>query len=161
VEVTEMRRTGLTHVALLAILAPILAGVLRAQEEPILDSYSLQVGSADAVGVTAHVVDDFFGHGDAHARLLFVGPKKFQDPTSTGTLSLRVWRKVPRDTISFALLADRVEVRGFDAEGELVESRELPGFVFGDSASGKWNRTLEAIPADVARIEVTIFGNYE
>lgn len=144
----------------LVTLAPGLASVLRAQQPPILESYSLQLGTTDAAGVTAHLVDDFFGHGSARARLLYVAPMTIDDPTATGTLALRVWRRVPRGQITFALLVDGVEVRGFSAGG-LVGIWYLPSFAFGDSASGNWNRTIDDVPANVLRIEVTFFGNYE
>lgn len=145
--------------AALWLLGP--APVQGQVQEPVLERYVLQVGSTESFGAEAVLFDRFFGHGTARSRHVFTGPPTLEDVDGTGRLVLRVWRIVDDDEITFALLVFRVEVRGFDAEGMLAYSRTLKGFTFGDSESGEWRRVLQDIPAEVIRLAVTYFGNYE
>lgn len=112
--------------------------------EPLLERHVLQVGDVKLYNRT-------FGGGTASLKIRL----------TTTQMTLAVWRKVPRDTIAFALLVDRVEIRGFAAEGRTVYRRDLPGFTFGDSASGNWTETLSDLPAGTASVSVAFFGNYE
>jgi hypothetical protein len=146
---------------------------VEAQEgwPPALEHYSLRVGADEARGVETLVFDRFFGHGSARASVNFRGPAALgQGDTSDdqGTLFLRVWRRVPPGIVTFALLVFRVEIRGYDAQDTLVYARDLahgdpdvPLFSFGDSASGHWSHGFRDLPATVARVDVTFFGNYE
>lgn len=132
--------------------------LLFAQEEPILETYSVAYGSGqleNSSGIWAALFDRLFGGGTAKADVLF----KSEDACSS--LLLRVWRIVRPDEITFALLVFGVEVRGRDAQGEVVYSRDLEGFTFGDSSSGHWSQTLRDLPATIQEIQITYFGNYE
>jgi hypothetical protein len=134
----------------------------NAQNEPsILENYTFGVGqNADGVGTALR--DKYFGGGDAHANLAFFDTTRRQNPEDqTGILILHVARRVPAGTISFALLCFGIEVRGFDTEGTEIYAKDLPGFTFGDSQSGRFTRALRQIPLRVARLEVTFLGNYE
>lgn len=134
---------------------------LFAQEpisEPLLEIYSISHGghsSATSAGLKATLADQFFANGTAQAKITF------RTEPNASCLFLRVWRKVAPDEIVFALLVDRVEVRGYDSTDTLVYSRDLGGFVFGDSQAGRWSRTLRDLPANVQRIQISYFGNYE
>jgi hypothetical protein len=126
---------------------------------PLLERYTLESLSLRR-GTVYELQDGSLGGGDAQARLHF---KREKD---AGTLRLRVWRRVPAGTTSFALLGERIEVRGYDFEGTTVFSRDFvgldrDGIHFGDSRSGTWQRTLRKVPAAVTRIEVAFLGNYE
>ena len=79
----------------------------------------------------------------------------------SGTLSLKVWRKVAKGEITFALLVFRIEIRGYDYTGTLIYSQDLDGFTFGDSKSGSWSEELKNLPVNIQQIKVTFFGNYE
>lgn len=133
-----------------------------AQDEPaVLESYTLGVGQ-NSDGVATALRDKYFGGGDANANLAYFDTTRRQDPSGeTGVLFLHVARRVPPGTISFALLCFGIEVRGFDEAGTAVYSKDLPGFTFGDSKSGRFTRVLRQIPLSVARLEVTFLGNYE
>jgi hypothetical protein len=144
-------------------LLPIVLGNLRAQEpgEPILERYVLGAGQ-NSDGVAAAVGDKFFGGGTARATITFFDTARRQNPDDkSGSLVLFVGRYVRPDEITFALLCSGVEVRGFDSEGTLVFSKDLPGFTFGDSQSGRYTRVVRSIPLSVATLNVTFRGNYE
>jgi hypothetical protein len=142
-------------------LTLILAVTATAQEQPVLERYTLGVGQ-NSDGVATALRDKHFGGGDARASLAYFDTTRRQDPTGkTGVLFLHVARFVPPGTIAFALLCFGIEVRGFDSADTLVYSQDLPGFTFGDSKSGRFSRVLREIPLSVARLEVTFFGNYE
>lgn len=138
------------------------AAAVHAQEAPaILENYTFGVGQ-NADGVGAALRDKYFGGGDAHASLAFFDTTRRQNPEDeTGVLLLHVARRVPQGTISFALLCFGIEVRGFDTQGTEIYSKNLAGFTFGDSQSGRFSQTLRRIPLGVARLEVTFLGNYE
>jgi hypothetical protein len=125
-------------------------------QESVLERYSLaHGGDAGASGLTAVLFDENLGNGTATAQIVF---------TSAGDgseLSLRVRRHVRRGEITFALLVFGVEIRAYDTEGVLVYSRDLDGFTFGDSSSGRWFRRLKDLPANVAALTITFVGNYE
>lgn len=141
------------------LVAALLAAIPAAAETPLLERYvldSLRAGRGPAYELT----DQSLGGGDAHSQL------RYRRGSGGGTLTLRVWRRVPRGNASFALLGERIEVRGYDFEGTVVYSRDFvglqqEGFLFGDSQSGDWRRTLRSIPASVRKLEVAFFGNYE
>lgn len=78
-----------------------------------------------------------------------------------GEIDIQVWRIVWPGTTVFALLVFRVEIRGVDAQGETVYSRDLDGFTFGDSSSGNWSTNLQDLPAGICRVTITFIGNYE
>lgn len=142
-------------------VAALTACAVAQDEQPILERYTFGVGQ-NADGVGSALRDKYFGGGDAHANLAFFDTTRRQDPNGeTGVLLLHVARRVPSGTISFALLCFGIEVRGFDDAGTVVYSKDLPGFTFGDSKSGRFTRVLRQIPLSVARLEVTFFGNYE
>jgi hypothetical protein len=151
-----------TFLRSVVILGLILTASANAQDErTILEHYTFGVGQ-NSDGVGSALRDKYFGGGDAHAALAFLDTTRRQDPTGeTGVLLLNVARFVPSGTISFALLCFGVEVRGFDSAGTLVYSKDLPGFTFGDSKSGRFTRVLRQIPLSVSELEVTFFGNYE
>ncbi len=76
-------------------------------------------------------------------------------------LFLRVVRDTTETEIVFALLVFRVEIRAHDGGGNLVYTRDLPGFTFRDSAPGRWHERLAGLPTDLSQIEITFYGNYE
>ena len=159
----ESRRLHLLSVLSMTIILTVLgSGAHDAHaQEPVLERYVFQVGSGDGAGTEATLHDRFFGHGTAQSRLVFTGPEALGDPEGTGSLLLRVWRRVEPGEITFALLVFRVEVRGFAADGTTVYRRNLRGFTFGDSASGQWRRLLDDLPPSLVRLAVTFIGNYE
>jgi hypothetical protein len=150
------------------ILSPLclLLGVLgnlfaQTPDEPILERYVLGAGQ-NSDGVAAAVADKFFGGGTARAAVTFFDTASRQNPDdNSGSLILFVARHVRPDEITFALLCSGVEVRGFDSEGTLVFSKDLLGFTFGDSQSGRYTKVLRPIPLSVAKLKVTFRGNYE
>ena len=130
-----------------------------AAQLPVLEKYTLET-LGERRGTLYELHDASLGGGDAQSRL------RLRRAGDTLTLSLRVWRVVPPGRISFALLGELVEVRGYSFEGSLVYSRDFAGLeeegvYFGDSRSGDWRRTLRDLPLTVKRLEVTYFGNYE
>jgi hypothetical protein len=130
-------------------------------EQTILESYTFGVGQ-NSDGIGSALRDKYFGGGSAHATLAFFDTTRRQNPEDeTGVLLLNVARRVPSGTITFALLCFGVEVRGFDSDGTLVYTKDLPGFAFGDSQSGRFTRALRQIPLSVSSLEVTFLGNYE
>lgn len=147
--------TGVLTLFLTAI-PPI--GAEEMPETPVLDLYI--VGQATEAwdqtrGFFAQIHDPNLGNGTARTTLqLRVG-------NTNAHLFLRVRRTVPPGQIVFALLVDRVEVRARNLLGEEIYARDLPGFVFGDSAGGRWSVTLRDLPANTAQVVVTFFGNYE
>lgn len=131
-------------------------------QEPVLENYSITHGGDPETtpsGVKATLFDKFFGGntggGAAKARVAF------NTKDNSSRLSLKVWRKVRSGEIAFALLVFRIEVRGYDTMDELVYSRDLDGFTFGDSRSGHWSQKLQDLPANIQQIRVTYIGNYE
>jgi hypothetical protein len=153
-----MKRITPLYIAFLLILAfACLKLPLFAQEpisETILENYSITVG-ATSWGARGVIFDKSFGGGTAKALIVFVANDNF------GRLFLRVWRKVRSGEITFALLVFRIEIRGYDALGNLIYVRDLNGFTFGDSSSGHWSQRLQDLPANIGRIRITFFGNYE
>lgn len=126
-------------------------------EEPVLESYTIGHGGnlgARPDGVAATLTDKFLGNGTAKARI------KLKAKEDSGTLSLRVSRSVGRGKITFALIVERIEVRGYDAAGALVYVRDLGGFVFGDSKSGKWEEKIEDLPLEAQQVRIIFIGNY-
>ena len=131
--------------------------ILSAQE-PILENYSIGYGSGEEAtnsGINVTLFDKFFGGGTAKAFL------EFTTKNNSGNLTLKVWRNVRKGEISFALLVFRIEVRGYDSQSEVVYSRDLDGFTFGDSKSGNWSKKLHNLPASIQQIKVSYVGNYE
>ena len=127
-------------------------------QETTLEEYSISHGGTSETntsGFSAKLLDRYFGNGTAKASVTF----KMSD--DSGTLSLRVWRKVAKGEITFALLVFRVEIRGYDYSDTLVYSRDFSGFTFGDSKSGNWSEDLKNLPVNIRQITVTFFGNYE
>jgi len=127
-------------------------------QETTLDEYSVSHGGtseANPSGFSAKLLDKYFGNGTAKASVTF----KMRD--DSGTLSLKVWRKVAKGEITFALLVFRVEIRGYDYSDTLVYSQDFGGFTFGDSKSGSWSEELKNLPVNIQQITVTFFGNYE
>jgi hypothetical protein len=149
----------LRSVVLLGLILPFTANAQ--DEQTILERYTFGVGQ-NSDGTASALRDKYFGGGDAHASLAYFDTTLRRNPDDdTGALVLNVARRVPAGTISFALLCFGVEVRGFDNAGTQVYSKDLPGFTFGDSQSGRFTRALRQIPLSVASLEVTFFGNYE
>ena len=143
--------------ALVVMSLGVVASPGLAQEaDSVLDSYTLAHGGhSGASGLTAVLFDEKLGNGTATAQITFA-------PDGDGSqLSLRVRRLVRRGEITFALLVFRVEIRAYDSGGELVYSRNLAGFTFGDSRPGRWVRRLKHLPADIAQLTITFIGNYE
>ncbi|MBM4065387.1 MAG: hypothetical protein FJ266_07060 [Planctomycetes bacterium] len=127
-------------------------------QEAALEEYSVSHGGTsetDLSGFSAKLSDKYFGNGTAKASVTF----KMRD--DSGTLSLKVWRKVAKGEITFALLVFRIEIRGYDYSDTLVYSQDLDGFTFGDSQSGNWSKHLKDLPVDIQQIKITFFGNYE
>jgi hypothetical protein len=122
--------------------------------ETVLERYSFRTGEFSD-RVTLDFVDKSLGNGTARTRI------KIKGTPDGGALNLHVTRRVEPGQIVFALLVFKVEVRGLDSSGAGIYAQDFPGFTFGDSASGDWQRSLDAIPATVARLSVTFFGNYE
>jgi len=133
--------------------APVLASVLEA--------YTIgQGGSAGFLdGFDSRLTDQGFGAiPGPYATKSIV---QFSTKSDRSNLSLQVYRTIPPGMIVFALIVASVEVRAFDSQGAPIYSRDLGGFVFGDGSSGNWSKSLSDLPANVALIKVTFFGNYE
>lgn len=137
-----------------------------AAQEPVLENYSIQLGTTTnpslSAGADVVLRDRFFGGGTARSRIRLV------EQSSSSTidnrpmlLTLDVNRTVRPGEIVFALLVFRVEIRGHGSDGSLVFTRDLPGFTFGDSASGEWYERIPDLPTRLVRLTVTFTGNYE
>ena len=156
-----MKLSLISRISVIAFALIASAMATLAQDEPILETYVLGAGQ-NSDGTAVLVSDKYFGNGTARARLSFFDTSSTFDPEgATGTLALSVYRYVRPGQITFALLCSGVQVRGYDPEGNLVYSRDLPAFTFGDSASGSYYRVLRRIPNRVADLQVTFLGNYE
>ena len=143
-----------------------LAGTLLATETTVLERYSFQLGTRSlpghSQGVELRVNDRFFGNGTARSRLALIEQSSSSNLTNRPMmLQLHVERDVRQDEVVFALLVFRVEIRGYDSQGALAYTKDLPGFTFGDSASGRWYERLAGLPTDLSQLVVTFFGNYE
>ncbi len=126
-------------------------------DSPILETYRLSHGGTlggSPSGIIATLNDQQFGNGTARAAI------QFGTRPNNAYLAMQVFRRVPTGHIVFALLVMRVEVRGFDNDGNLVYTRDMPGFIFGDSQSGVWTQQLRDLPATVYKIHITFVGNY-
>lgn len=137
-----------------------------AQNRPVVESYSFQLGTPSSntvsTGAELHFTDRFLGNGTAQSVIRLLE----QSSSSTLTerpllLMLDVKRTVKPGEIVFALLVSGVEIRGHDSSGAQIFSRDLPAFSFGDSASGKWHERVPNLPTNLARLTVTFYGNYE
>lgn len=129
---------------------------------PLLEKYTLGVGQ-NSDGVAAAEFDKFFGGGTARAVVTYFHRSTIQlNPVATnGVLVLHVSRFVRPGEIVFALLCTGIEVRGFDASGKEVYSKDLDGFTFGDSKGGRATRVLRDLPITISTLEVAFLGNYE
>jgi hypothetical protein len=131
-------------------------------QEPVLEAYTIGQGGSQSLsldGFDSRLSDQGFGSVTGlHATKSII---QFNTEVAHSNLSLQVYRVIPKGTIIFALIVTRVEVRAFNSQGEPIYSRDLGGFVFGDGASGNWSQSLFDLPANVAQIKVTFFGNYE
>lgn len=139
---------------------------LAAAEPQVLEGYNFHFGSGNdpgrSSGAELRFHDRFFGNGTARAQISLTE----QSSSSTFNnrpllLSLRVQRQVQPDEVVFALLIFKVEIRGFDSQGAIIFSRDLPGFNFGDSASGHWYERIPNLPTGLARLSISYYGNYE
>jgi len=140
-----------------AIAAMTISATVAQAQEAVLEHYVLASGGspvADNGGFSGFIEDQRFGNGTAQASVYL------DSVPGARLLHLRVWRHVPAGSIVFALLVFKVEVRGFDAQGAQVYSRDLADFSFGDSSPGNWARRLD-LPREATRIEVRYLGNYE
>ena len=75
-------------------------------------------------------------------------------------MTLNVKRTVEQGHISFALLVFEIEIRGYDAMGNRIVDKNVKPFSFGDSASGKWSKTVNDLPAGITLLEIRFYGNY-
>ncbi len=153
-----MKKTTLICISFLIIIFICAVSSQQAFAQAILESYVISHGGnqdTNSSGVVASLSDEFFGNGTAQAHITF------RTKRNSSNLLLGVSRYVPPKTITFALLVFRIEVRGYDAAGELIYSHDLKGFAFGDSSSGNWSTNLENLQANTRQIRITFFGNYE
>jgi hypothetical protein len=131
-------------------------------QEPVLEAYTIGQGGSPSLsldGFDSRLSDQGFGSApDLNATKSII---QFNTESDHSNLFLQVYRDVPKGTVIFALIVTRVEVRAFNSQGASIYSRDLGGFVFGDGASGNWSKSLFDLPANVAQIKVTFFGNYE
>jgi hypothetical protein len=147
--------------AVFSLLSTLVTAAAQDAPQAVLERYSLGVGQ-NADGVSAGLVDQFFGGGNTRAAVAFFDTvPRFGPNHKAGVLTINVSRAVPRDTIAFALLCFGVQVRGFNEAGETLYSKDLQGFTFGDSRGGRYSQVLRRIPLGVTRLEVTFIGNYE
>jgi len=152
-----MKKATLICISFLIILFIYAASSQPASAQAVLESYVISHGGNQDInssGVVASLSDEFFGNGTAQAHITF------RTKRNSSNLLLGVSRYVPPKTITFALLVFRIEVRGYDAAGELIYSHDLKGFAFGDSSSGNWSTNLENLQANTRQIRITFFGNY-
>ena len=158
-----IRRLSSLTISLLLVLGfQIINAQLVNGQEPVLEEYTIGQGGTSSLnldGFESTLSDRGFGSstGTAATRSII----NFSTESDHSNLSLEVFRRVPPGLIVFALIVNRVEIRAFDSKGTQVYSRDLPGFVFGDSASGNWSRILTDLPANIAQLKVKFFGNYE
>jgi hypothetical protein len=154
-----MQRTVFLFISLLVIVVfEILTQQPLFCQETTLEEYSVSHGGTSETnpsGFSARLFDRYFGNGTAKASVTF------KTSGDSGTLSLKVWRKVAKGEITFALLVFRIEIRGYDYSDTLVYTQDLDGFAFGDSKSGNWSEKLENLPINIRQITITFFGNYE
>jgi hypothetical protein len=161
--VTMIRRLSTLTVNLLLVLGfQIINAQLVSGQEPVLEEYTIGQGGTLTLnldGFDSTLSDRSFGGvaGTAATRSII----HFSTESDHSNLSLQVFRRIPPGTIVFALIVNRVEVRAIDLKGEEVYSRDLEGFVFGDSASGNWCKALIDLPANISQIKVKFFGNFE
>jgi len=131
----------------------------------VLERYSFQLGTANAAnqstGGELRFTDRFFGGGTARSRITLLeessSSSAFNRPMM---LFLEVSREVRPDEIVLGLLVTRVEMRGYNSSGQLVWSRDLPGFRIGDSSAGRWYERAGGLPTGLAQLTVTFYGNY-
>jgi hypothetical protein len=150
----------------LAALLFLSSAWLSAAEPQILERYNFHFGAtADpgrSSGAELRFHDRYLGNGTADAHITLTAQSSsstlFNRPL---LLSLKVQRQVQPDEVVFALLMFKVEIRGFDSQGTQIFSRDLPGFTFGDSASGLWYERIPNLPTALAQLTVTFHGNYE
>jgi hypothetical protein len=154
-----MRSKPIFCMTLLLAFVAILLNTREAHgQEPVLESYLISHGGTSGArpdGVDVKLTDKYFGNGTARSRL------RLKTKADSGSLSLNVAREVGPGEITFALLVFRVEVRGYDSAGSLIYSQDLPGFTFGDSQPGEWQKELNDIPVSIQQIRVVFIGNYE
>jgi hypothetical protein len=157
-------RTLFAALALACLAA--LPQTASAAANTVLEKYSFALGTTGMAGhspgAELRSADRFFGGGTARCRI------KLLEESSAATLAdrpmllfLDVDRKIADGEIVFALLVFRIEIRGYDVNGSLVFSRDLSGFRFGDSASGRWYERLAGLPTRLTQLTLTFFGNYE
>lgn len=147
--------------SLLAVNAALLLPAYAQQPEPVLEQYTFGMGQ-NSDGISAALHDKSLGRGTAKVTIGFadVSPQRNSN-LSKGTVVINVSRKVAKGHVVFALLCDRIEVRGSNAAGEQIYSSDLPGFTFGDSKGGNYHKTLRTLPLAVCTLQITFFGNYE
>jgi hypothetical protein len=156
-EILSMRLSKLTYL-ILTFVVIVASGLTSKAEGAILEHYVLQHGGDSAgisEGIRFSLQDDHFGEGTAKAKIAF------NTRGQQGYLSLKVCRTVKQGEIVFALLVFGVEIRGYTSNGDLVYSKDLEPFSFGDSKSGKWTALFRDLPVNITRLEVTYLGNYE
>jgi len=128
----------------------------------VLEAYTIGQGGAQSLsldGFDSRLTDQGFGATPNPGAAKSI--MQFSTARDHSNLFLQVYRTLPPGTIAFALIVTRVEVRAFNSQGVQMYSRDLGGFVFADGASGNWSQSLNDLPANVAQIKVTFFGNYE
>jgi len=131
-------------------------------QEPVLEAYTIGHGGSQSLsldGFDSRLSDQ--GFGSSPGPLATKSIIQFNTESDHSNLFLQVYRVIPKGTKIFALIVTRVEVRAFNSQGVQIYSQDLGGFVFGDGASGDWSKSLSDLPANVAQIKVTFFGNYE
>lgn len=149
----------------LLILSAVLVSA-AAQDRPVLENYSFQLGNPSSPGASTgaelRFSDRFFGNGTARSSI------RLLEQSSSSTLAdrplllmLGVKRDVKPGEVVFALLVAGVQIRGYDSTGAEIFSQDLPAFAFGDSASGEWHERIPNLPTNIARLSVTFYGNYE
>jgi len=156
------RLNTLTISLLLALGFQILNAQFITAQEPVLEEYMIGHGGTQTFkldGFDATLKDRAFGNSGGTAATQSI--INFSTESDHSNLSLEVFRTVPPGSIVFALVVDRVEIRAFDLKGVPIYGRTLPGFVFGDSASGNWSWRLKDLPANIAQVKIKFIGNFE
>lgn len=146
--------------AVLVALLPVSAGAQLEEPEP-LEEYEFELGSSP--GARLLFEDPALGNGNAGLRLEL-------EPDRAGAYEVRleVFRHVPPEIITFALLVERIELVFENERGTRLRELELTnpetGFVFtiGDSADGYFlhDDRVRGLVA-LRRVKVKVFGNYE